>query len=58
MFLITVAVVLGISLIANHLHVSIPLAAVVAGLVIGNNKFSQEHDASEFLTRIWHLIVN
>lgn len=55
-FLITVAVVLGISLAANQLHVSIPLAAVVAGLIIGNNKFSKEHEGSGFLNRIWHLI--
>ena len=55
-FLISIAVVLGISLIANRLHASIPLAAVVAGLIIGNNKFSKEHESSEFLNHIWHLI--
>lgn len=55
-FLISLAVVLGISLTANHFHVSIPLAAVVAGLIVGNTKFSKEHEGSEFFGRIWNLI--
>ncbi|ABG59050.1 cation:proton antiporter [Cytophaga hutchinsonii] len=55
-FLISVAVVLGISLVGSRLHASIPLAAVVAGLMIGNDKFSKEHEGSEFFNSIWHLM--
>lgn len=55
-FLISIAIVLGISLIAGRLDASIPLAAVVAGLVVGNSKFSKEHEGSEFFNHIWHLI--
>lgn len=55
-FLISIAVVLSISFTANIFHVSIPLAAVVAGLVIGNSRFSKEHEGSEFFGHIWNLI--
>ncbi len=55
-FLITIAVVLGISLVGHELHTSIPLSAVVAGLIVGNQKFTKEHEGGEFLNRIWHLI--
>ena len=52
-FLISIAIVLGISVIADYFHASIPLAAVVAGLVVGNNSFGKDHPANQFLNRIW-----
>jgi CPA1 family monovalent cation:H+ antiporter len=55
-FLISLAIVLGISVIAHQFHASIPLAAVVAGLVIGNNSFGKNHPGNEFLNRIWQLL--
>jgi CPA1 family monovalent cation:H+ antiporter len=55
-FLISLAVVLGISVIAQYFHASIPLAAVVAGLVIGNNSFGKNHPGNQFLNRIWQLL--
>ncbi len=55
-FLISIAVVLGISVIADYFHASIPLAAVVAGLVVGNNSFGKDHPANQFLNRIWQLL--
>jgi monovalent cation:H+ antiporter, CPA1 family len=58
MFLISLAVVLGIAEIASRFHASIPLAAVVAGLVIGNNSFGKDHPGDIFLERIWQLMDN
>lgn len=55
-FLISLAVVLGISVTANLFDASIPLSAVVAGLVVGNNNFGKDHPASLFLNRIWQLL--
>jgi CPA1 family monovalent cation:H+ antiporter len=55
-FLISLAVVLGISVTANLFDASIPLSAVVAGLVVGNNNFGKDHPASQFLNRIWQLL--
>ncbi len=55
-FLISLAIVLGISVVANLFHASIPLAAVVAGLVVGNNSFGKDHPATEFLNRVWQLL--
>ena len=55
-FLISLAVVLGISVIANKFDASIPLSAVVAGLVVGNNSFGKDHPATQFLNRVWQLL--
>ena len=55
-FLISIALVLGISVIASRLHVSIPLSAVAAGLVIGNKNFGKDHPAGKYLTSIWRLL--
>lgn len=55
-FLISVALVLSISVIASKLHTSIPLSAVTAGLIIGNKSLDQRHLANRFLSRIWQLI--
>ncbi len=56
MFLISLAVVLGIAEIASRFHASIPLAAVMAGLVVGNNSFGKDHPGDIFLERIWQLL--
>lgn len=55
-FLISLAVVLGISVLAHKFDASIPLSAVVAGLVVGNNSFGKDHEATRFLNRIWQLL--
>jgi len=55
-FLISLAIVLGISVLANLFRASIPLAAVVAGLVVGNNSFGKDHPATQFLNRVWQLL--
>ena len=56
MFLISLAVVLGIAEIASRFHASIPLAAVMAGLVVGNKSFGKDHPGDLFLERIWQLL--
>lgn len=58
MFLISLAVVLGIAEIANRFHASIPLASVMAGLVVGNNSFGKDHPGDVFMERIWQLLDN
>jgi CPA1 family monovalent cation:H+ antiporter len=55
-FLISIALVFSISVIATRTHVSIPLAAVTAGLIIGNKSLDKNHIANQFLSRIWQLI--
>ena len=54
--LISIALVLGISVIAHDLQVSIPLAAVTAGLIIGNESLDKKHIADQFLSKIWQLL--
>jgi CPA1 family monovalent cation:H+ antiporter len=54
--LISIALVLGISVIAGLLHASIPLAAVTAGLIVGNKSVDKRNIANQFLRRIWQLI--
>ena len=54
--LISIALVLGISVIAHDLQVSIPLAAVTAGLIIGNESLDKKHIANQFLSKIWQLL--
>ena len=55
-FLITIALVLLISVLANKFHASIPLAAVTAGLIIGNKSMKIKNESNEFLKRIWQLV--
>lgn len=56
--LITLATVFGITFVASRLHASAPLAAVVAGLFIGNH--AREHAMSErtesTLDTVWTFI--
>lgn len=55
-FLLSLALVLGISLAAPLIHASVPLAAVTAGLFIGNQSFGTDHPAGRALGRIWSLM--
>ena len=55
-FLISLSVVLGISLVSHQIHASVPLAAVTAGLIIGNQRFDKRHPAQKYLTQIWQLL--
>lgn len=56
--LITLSIVMGGFLVAKQLHVSSPLAMVIAGLIIGN--FGKKHAMSEqtrdYLEKFWELI--
>lgn len=57
--MITIAMVMGIAVTGSLLHVSIPLAAVVAGLMLSNVKLASNPDSiplNEILSRIWGLI--
>lgn len=54
--LLSVALVLGISFLANYFHASIPLAAVSAGLIIGNNSFHTDKVSDDFLLKMWKMI--
>ena len=56
MLLISIALVLGISVIAAQLHASIPLSAVTAGLMIGNRSLDKAKSGNRFLGRVWQLI--
>lgn len=54
--LISIALVLGISLLAGYFKASVPLAAVTAGLIIGNKSFHEDKVSDDFMLRIWKLI--
>src|SRR6185312_7106431 len=54
--IISVALILAVSLIAQEFHASIPLAAVTAGLLIGNESLDKANIANKFLSRIWQLL--
>lgn len=57
--IITLATVMSGTIIATHLHVSAPLAMVVAGLMVGGSK-TREHAMSEltedYVDKFWELI--
>ncbi len=55
-FLISMALVLGISIIANKIHASVPLSEVSAGLLIGNKNLAKNHPAGQYLNKIWQLL--
>lgn len=55
-FLLSVALVLGISEIANQVHASIPLAVVTAGLIIGSKTKDKRQLTNQFLNQVWHLL--
>ena len=57
--MITISMVMGISVLGGILHVSIPLAAVAAGLMLSNVKLgmtADERSLKDILDKIWGLI--
>ncbi|WP_413533585.1 cation:proton antiporter [Empedobacter brevis] len=56
--LITLSIVMGGFLIAKELHISSPLAMVIAGLIIGNygKKVAMSKTTQDYLTKFWELI--
>lgn len=59
MLMITISMVMGISVLGGLLHVSIPLAAVSAGLMLSNVKLGNTDDErplNQLLDKIWGLI--
>ncbi len=54
----SLALVMGISVLATKLHLSIPLAVVAAGLLIGNLRFGKDPSGkmNAFLEKFWTLI--
>jgi len=56
--MITLALVFGIYMVASHLHVSNPIAAVIAGLLLGNHgkRLAMSDKTIEHLDNFWHLI--
>jgi CPA1 family monovalent cation:H+ antiporter len=56
--LITLSIVMGGFLVAKGLHVSSPLAMVVAGLIIGNygKKVAMNKQTKDYLEKFWELI--
>ncbi|MFV0175812.1 sodium:proton antiporter [Empedobacter falsenii] len=56
--LITLSIVMGGFLIAKELHVSSPLAMVIAGLIIGNygKKVAMSKTTQDYLAKFWELI--
>lgn len=55
-FLISIAIVLAISVTANRFQASIPLAAVTAGLIMGNKSVDKNNIAHQFLGKVWQLV--
>lgn len=56
--LITLSIVMGGFLVAKQLHVSSPLAMVIAGLIIGNygKTHSMNETTRDYLGKFWELI--
>ncbi len=57
--IITLATVMTGTLVATHLHVSAPLAMVVAGLFVGGNKIRKESMSElteDYVDKFWELI--
>jgi len=57
--MLTLAMVMGISVLGGFLHVSIPLAAVTAGLMLTNMKLGNHASSTslkDLLDKIWGLI--
>ena len=57
--MLTLAMVMGISVLGGFLHVSIPLAAVTAGLMLTNMKLGDHASSTslkDLLDKIWGLI--
>ncbi|WP_139925736.1 sodium:proton antiporter [Hymenobacter sp. DG01] len=56
--LLTLAAVVGGYLLAQHLHVSGPLAMVVAGLLVGarGRQDAMSHQTEEYVDKFWELL--
>ena len=56
--MITLAIVMGGYYLASHLHVSGPLAMVVAGIITGNKskKEGMSDQTRDYLGKFWELI--
>lgn len=56
--MITLAIVMGGYTLASMLHVSGPLAMVVAGILVGNHgkKYAMSDQTSEYISKFWELI--
>ncbi len=56
--IITLALVMGLSMLAHKLHVSGPLAVVVAGIFIGNKspKIAWSETTHNYVDKFWELI--
>ncbi|WP_120993012.1 cation:proton antiporter [Stutzerimonas urumqiensis] len=56
--MLTLALVLGGSAVATHLHLSAPIAMVVAGLIVGNvaRKRSMTEEERRYVDGFWELI--
>ena len=56
--LLTLSIVMGGFLIAKDLHISSPLAMVIAGLIIGNygKKVAMNENTRDYLSKFWELI--
>lgn len=56
--LLTLSIVMGGFLIAKYMHVSSPLAMVIAGLIIGNygKKVAMSDTSRDYLSKFWELI--
>jgi len=56
--MLTLAAVMGGYLLASKLHVSGPLAMVVAGLVVGNHgrAFAMSHTTRQYVDMFWEMI--
>ncbi len=57
--MITLACVMGGYVLAHYLHLSAPLAIVVAGLIVGHDTLrdtSMSHITEEFVDKFWELV--
>ncbi|MEO5911504.1 MAG: sodium:proton antiporter [Pelobium sp.] len=56
--LITIAIVMGGYTLASMIHVSGPLAMVVAGILVGNHgkKYAMSDQTTEYISKFWELI--
>lgn len=56
--LITVAIVMGGYMLADYLHISGPLAMVVAGIITGNktSKEGMSDETRDYLSKFWEMI--
>jgi len=56
--LVSMALVMGVSVVSTYLHLSIPLAVVTAGLFAGNKSINQDGNehSHQALEKFWRLI--